>query len=110
MCVGLSYHVWYAFVALLCVGVLEVEPASMCVGAGSFFWCVGFLVCVCYSLCMNKSGKGINPGPSSSPIKIAKPSGGGRVGPALVYAANPHPSAKKGGRTGKASDAMKGQS
>lgn len=31
MCVGLSYHVWYAFVALLCVGVLEVEPASLCV-------------------------------------------------------------------------------
>lgn len=82
----------------------------MCGGAGSFFWCVGFLFGVCYSLCMKNSGKGINPGPSSSPIKIAKPSGGGRVGPALVYAANPHPKASKGGRTGKASDAMRGQS
>lgn len=60
---------------------------------------------------MNNSAKGINPGPATSPLNVnSKPTGGGRVGPALVYAENPHPSASKGGRTGKVSDAMKGQS
>jgi len=95
-----------------CVCVLEVEPASMCVGAGSFFWCVGFLCVVWYCVYMkNYSGKGINPGPSTSPLNVnSKPTGGGRVGPALVYAENPHPKAGKAGRTGKVSDAMKGWS
>ena len=58
-----------------------------------------------------KTSKGINPGPTSSPIQEnRKPTGGGRVGPALVYAENPHPKAKKGGRTGTVEGAMKGQS
>ena len=57
-----------------------------------------------------KSGKGINPGPANPGFKVAKPSGGGRVGPSVQYAANPHPRATKGGRTGTAASAMKGQS
>lgn len=66
---------------------------------------------MCYSLCMKNSGKGINPGPASSPLNInSKPTGGGRVGPSMIYPSNPHPKGGKGGRTAKVSDAMKGQS
>lgn len=63
-----------------------------------------------YAYTMKNSGKGINPGPYGCDIKIAKPSGGGRVGPAMIYPSNPHPKASKGGRTGTVKDAMKGQS
>ena len=42
-----------------------------------------------------KTGKGINPGPYKCEIKIAKPSGGGRVGPGRVTGTN-HPKAKGG--------------
>jgi hypothetical protein len=57
-----------------------------------------------------KTGKGINPGSYGCDIKIAKPSGGGRVGPAIVYPENPHPKANTKGRTGTVKDAMKGNS
>jgi len=43
-----------------------------------------------------KTGKGINPGPYGCDIKIAKPSGGGRVGPGTVKAAHTHPKNKSG--------------
>ena len=42
-----------------------------------------------------KTGKGINPGPYKCEIKIAKPSGGGRVGPGRVTGTN-HPRSKGG--------------
>ena len=83
----------------------------MCGGRLLLFGVVGFLCVVCYSVCMKNSGKGINPGPATSPLNVnSKPTGGGRVGPAVVYASNPHPKAGKAGRTGKVSDAMKGWS
>ena len=63
------------------------------------------------SLYTMKTSSGINPGPSSSPIQEnRKPTGGGRVGPAMIYPENPHPKASKGGRTGTVKDAMKGNS
>jgi hypothetical protein len=64
------------------------------------------------SLYTMKTSSGINPGPSSSPIQEnRKPTGGGRVGPALIYAENPHPKSNTTkGRTGKVADALKGWS
>lgn len=41
-----------------------------------------------------KTGKGINPGPYGCDVKIAKPSGGGRVGPSTIMPTNVHPSHK----------------
>lgn len=82
----------------------------MCGGTGSSVCGCG-LGYVCYSVCMKSSGKGINPGPvSCPPVVNSKPSGGGRVGPALVYAENPHPKAGKSGRSGEVSAALKGWS
>ena len=43
-----------------------------------------------------KTGKGINPGPYSCDVKIAKESGGGRVGPGTVKATMTHPKNKGG--------------
>ena len=43
-----------------------------------------------------KTGKGINPSPYGCDVKIAKPSGGGRVGPGTVKAAHTHPKNKGG--------------
>jgi hypothetical protein len=43
-----------------------------------------------------KTGKGINPGPYGCDVKIAKPSGGGRVGPGTVKATMTHPKNKGG--------------
>jgi len=45
---------------------------------------------------MKNSGKGINPGPYGCDVKIAKPSGGGRVGPGTIKPMNVHPSHKGG--------------
>lgn len=56
------------------------------------------------------TSKSHNPGPNPGFKINSKPSGGGRVGPSIQYAANPHPKAKAGGRTGTVAGAMKGQS